>query len=298
MEEFLFSLIPWGTGVIQAVQAGHTPFLDAFFIFVTHFGYDEGYLLLLPLIYWCIDASHGRRLGLLVFVALILNYLSKLVYAVPRPDPNLVRVLVDEPSPSFPSGHAQAILAMWGYLLVVWRNWVFRTLALIIIVLVGYSRVYLGVHFPQDIVGGWLLGLILLGLFLWLEPPVTARLRTWPLWGQLALAIAVPLGLFALKPVGALVPAAATMLGFAAGLVLERRQLGFDSVGSWQQRGLRYLGILLVIAVWAGLRLVFPAGEEFRFIRYVLTGFTATYVVPLIAIRLGWAPQASPSTGT
>jgi membrane-associated phospholipid phosphatase len=289
--QFLESLIPWGTAAIQAVQTIHSPVLDALFVAISFLGNVEGYLLLLPLIYWCLDARLGRRLAIVVFFSLTTNFLAKIVYSLPRPDPAQVRAVLEETSPSFPSGHAQGTLVLGGYLIQAWHSRLFRLVALVMIVLVGFSRVYVGVHFPQDIVGGWVIGLIILGLYLWLEPDVTALLRGWPLWGQLIPAIIIPLGLFALKPVNEFVPSAAGMLGFSLGLVIEQHFLKFKTDGAWPQRALRYLGIVLVVALWAGSRLVFPPGVLFRFIRYALTAFTAAYVVPLILVRLGWAAQ-------
>ncbi|MFQ5612098.1 MAG: phosphatase PAP2 family protein [Anaerolineae bacterium] len=298
MDQYLESLLPWGTGIIQAVQAGHTPFFDGLFKTVTFLGNVEGYLLLLPAIYWCIDARLGRRLGLVVFLSVILNFVAKSIYNLPRPDPALVRVLVEESSPSFPSGHAQTTLVMWGYLFTVWRKRVFGILAGLVILLVGVSRVYLGVHFPQDVLGGWLIGLVLLGVFLWGGARLGPVISAWPLWGQLVLAVVAPLGLFFILPVDDAVPAAAALLGFAVGVALEQDHLRFSADGVWRQRAIRYVAIVLVVAVWAGLRLVFPPGMFFRFVRYALTGVTAAYVAPLIFIWLGWAGRDQPvSTG-
>ncbi|MDQ8730532.1 phosphatase PAP2 family protein [Bradyrhizobium sp. LHD-71] len=110
--------------------------------------------------------DRAGALGLLaaVFGAIVINSLIKLGFARPRPD--LVGPLVEVFTASFPSGHAAVSSSTYLTLAILAsRSATFRpirgyllTLALLLILLIGTSRVYLGVHYPTDILGGWCIG--------------------------------------------------------------------------------------------------------------------------------------------
>lgn len=301
MGAWLDSLMPWGHSVIKMVQTLHHPALHAFFKSLTFLGDELGYMLLLPAIYWCISAKLGRRLGVLVFAGLSVNLLIKAVFGLPRPDPSKVTVLVHEESASFPSGHAQGTIVMWGYIWTQWKNQAAAFLLPALILLIGFSRVYLGAHFPQDILGGWLIGGSIVAAFVYLEPQTSPVLAGWSLPALVGLACAVPLAWFGLAfvpgvlastasvagSIKSLTAASAALLGFSLGLIFERRHLRFGSDGPVTQRSLRFvIGLLPVALVLLGLKLLFPSGILFRFVRYALTGFVAAYVSPWIFLRL------------
>ena len=89
------------------------------------------------------------------------------------------------PSPGFPSGTALHAMLLFGFMAYLCQVWVrtekvrigLQALLILMIAMVGYSRVYLGVHWPADVVGAWLYG----GVFLWVMVgvglPVVERLR-------------------------------------------------------------------------------------------------------------------------
>jgi len=113
-------------------------------------------------LFWAVDRRHAAILFLLVLASGYVNTSAKLLVHTPRPDPTLARVLDFRPyqsgSPAFPSGHTQNAVVVWTYL-AIWirRRW-FSGLAVAMIVLISFSRLYLAVHFPIDIAGGLVLG--------------------------------------------------------------------------------------------------------------------------------------------
>jgi hypothetical protein len=246
----------------------------------------------------------------LAYLALLSNYVNsyaKLIYRIPRPaDPRIVLVR-PEASPSFPSGHAQNAATMGGYLAGrIHRTWV-RILLIGLILLISASRLYLGVHFPQDIVGGWALAAITLLGFYWAgERLIFPWLRRQRFSAQLTLVIVTSAALLLLYPrdqqgsypAGAAIQIAGLLMGFSIGHLLERRYVLFDSGGHWFKRALRVpIGIGLAAIGYAlpGLAATVttsPAGEiALGLIRYALAGFVVACGAPWVFVRLKLAPR-------
>ncbi|MFZ1258589.1 MAG: phosphatase PAP2 family protein [Candidatus Saccharimonas sp.] len=152
---------PIDTGILKAVHRLESHFLDSFIPVATDIGGVVGVsvLTVLALALFVYKKEYIRAIGVFVSVAgaSLLNVLLKSVFERARPD--LWERLVNESSYSFPSGHAMASAAL-GIAVVValwnsrWRWWSFSAAALYI-VFVGFSRMYLGVHYPTDIIAGW-----------------------------------------------------------------------------------------------------------------------------------------------
>jgi membrane-associated phospholipid phosphatase len=168
----------WSSGIalIQALQ-GMGGWIKAPMQAFTALGVPAFYVLLLPLVGWCLDARHGVRLAVFVMASIWLNETVKVMLHQPRPFwlcPDCTVVGADS-SFGFPSGHAQHAMVVWGLLaLELRRRWGWWPVIGLVPFLIGLSRVYLGMHFPSDVVGGWLAGGLLLTLMLRLEGPVAA----------------------------------------------------------------------------------------------------------------------------
>ena len=306
MGEFLASLIPWGTDAILWVQSFRHPFLDVLFQAATSLGEEEFYLIFLPFIYWCLSKQVGVGLTYITMLSHYLNSVVKLIYRLPRPsDPRLV-LLRTETSPSFPSGHAQSAVVNWGYLVTRFRHKIFSIVAVVLILLIAFSRIYVGVHFPQDVVGGLLIGLLLLVAYNWVVGTIEKRRFDLPLPIKLTLSVAIPLTLLFTHPfdVDGTYPAElaattmGTILGMSIGFVLEQEHIRFKVDGLWWKRGLRFiLGMVLVVIFYLGLKLAFP-GEvshsvaiALRMVRYSLVGFCAAFLAPWLFVATSLAEQ-------
>jgi membrane-associated phospholipid phosphatase len=307
MGGWLESLVPWGTEVIVYAQSLSNEWLDSVFGFLTTLGYEEFYLVVLPFVYWCLNKRIGTGLAFISLFSAWLNSAVKYIFTIPRPDdPRIIpKAPRPETSPSFPSGHAQNAVVNWGYLATHFRSWIFRAIAFILVVGIGLSRIVLGVHYPQDVIAGWLMGLLLLALYVWLEKPVGHWLAAQPLALQLALAVLLPLLLILLHPAdaegfpaaAAIVPMGA-MTGLGVGIIMERRLVGFQVRGAWWRRGLRMiLGFLVVAVLYAGSNQLVPDGLSYdleaalRFLRYAILGLTMAFLCPWFFVRLHLAEQ-------
>jgi membrane-associated phospholipid phosphatase len=315
MDEWLESLVPWGTEALVQIQSYCPDWVLSFFRAITFLGQEEFYLLLLPLVYWCVNRQVGAGLGYLLMLSTWLNSVVKHIFAVPRPDDPRLRFLYRETSPSFPSGHSQSAVTNWSYLAFRYRRaWMWAG-AVLLALLIGVSRMVLAVHFPQDLIGGWTIGIVLLVLFAWAEPRAIRWLGTQSRAVQLTLAILVPIALIFLHPTDAdgfypsphaITPAAA-VIGIGVGIVLERAYVRFHAGGPWHQRLLRLLvGMVIVVAIYALPKLILPddlphaAESVARFVRYALIGWATGFFCPWLFVRLGLAPResdaAAPST--
>ena len=307
MGGWLESLLPWGTEVIVYAQSHSNEWLDSVFRFLTTLGYEEFYLVVLPFVYWCLNKRVGTGLAFISLFSAWLNSAIKYIFAIPRPDdPRIVpKAPRPETSPSFPSGHAQNAAVNWGYLAIHFRSWIFRAIAVILVVGIGLSRIVLGVHYPQDVIGGWLVGLLLLAVYVWLERPVGHWVGEQPTAFQLALALLLPLLLILLHPAdaegfpaqAAIVPMGA-LAGLGVGIIMEQRRVGFQVRGEWWRRGLRLVvGLLVVAVLYAGPSQLLPDGLSYdlesvlRFLRYALLGWAVAFLCPWLFVRLRLAEQ-------
>ena len=308
MGEWLQSLVLWGTDVILWLQTFRVAALDGLFVGATYLGEEYFYIGFLPLIYWCINKELGIRLSYLIMLSNYVVGWAKLLYKIPRPaDPRIVP-LRHETSPSFPSGHSMNAATMWGYLaLYIKRTW-FWIVAIALILLIAISRVYVGVHFPQDLIGGLLLGAIVLALYVLLgDRLISPWLRRQPLALRLILGALVPLIMLFVYPrdYAGLYPAetAATvvgvLIGISIGVPLEERYIDFSVAGPVWKRILRLLlGIAVIALIYTGPKLLLPEtmapglDTAIRVLRYALMAFTLTFFAPWLFVRLKLAEHA------
>ncbi len=298
------------------------PQLAEFFRFISLLGQEEFYLVWLPLIYWCLDKRLGKHLAYVFLAAHGLNSLGKHSFRGPRPfwlDSSVG--LGKEVSYGVPSGHTESAMVFYG-LLAFWlkRRWM-TLLALFMIVAMGLSRIYLGVHFVHDVAAGYLVGaVVLVGYFVW-RRYWAVQFSKRILGQRLLAAILVPLGLALvymvvrlfigepdtavswakfipdaeLEGIEAMATAFGSLLGLGIGVNLEASRVCFKSGGAVWKRIVRYLvGMVVTVGLWAGLKIIFPTDPLWlalflRIVRYTLLLLWVGYYGPLVFVRLGLA---------
>ncbi len=288
-----------GIEFVLRLQA-FSPALDKPFLFFTMMGDEIFYLLLLPLLYWTLDRSMGVRLTIVFLLSAYINILAKQLFDQPRPfdiEP-AVKMLVGAEGGGFPSGHTQNAVVVWGYLAARYHRGFMTLLAALLMVLIPLSRVYLGVHFPIDLAGGYVIGAAILLFYLKSEGILASKGDAAPFPAKICLATAVPLVFLLLLPVREEmgVTVTATMLGMGTGFVLERRLVMFGTGGSPGKRLTRFLlGLVVLFVLRIGLKSAFSELEPellLRFIRYGLIGFWGGFGAPLLFALTKLAPSA------
>lgn len=296
--------------------------------FFSMLGYEEFFMLVMPSIFWCFDAALGIRMAVMLLVCNASNNMFKLAFHTPRPYwvSTQVQAYTTETGFGLPSGHAQTAAGLWGVMAASLKQRWMKIALVLVVFLIGLSRLYLGVHFVRDVLAGWLIGGLLLAIYLKIERPVAdwLRRRTFGQQVLLAFASAVVLALMVLIPRAALggwqYPSiwqenaylaspentltpfkidgaftfAGTWFGLFAGLAwLYRRQGGFDPSGTPRQRLLRYvIGVAGILVLWYVLGQLFPREENvfsyaLRFVRYTLVGLWVSAIAPLVFERTG-----------
>jgi membrane-associated phospholipid phosphatase len=318
------NLLDFGIRFISAIQSlgGWQTLPMKFFSFL---GTEEFYMLVLPVLYWCYSTEMGMRVAVILMLSGGLNGAIKVLFRGPRPYwiSTSVTGFASETSFGIPSGHSQNSMAVWG-IMAAWmkKRWAW-IVAILVIFLIGYSRLYLAVHFPQDVLSGWLIGALLLILVWVLWKPVTTWAKKFSPGFQVLIAFFASLILLLVSAlpsiwtlsIGWQAPPewasyatqaisvegdftnAGTFFGLLAGAVLLARLGGFEEKGAWWKLVLRYaLGVAGVLAIRYGLKFIFPGGQDLlswslRYVRYALIGFWMTGVAPWAFLRLKLAEK-------
>ena len=157
--------------MLEALEQIRSPFLDRLMLLVTELGQETVLIVLGLVILWCVSKKLGRYLLSVGLTGVVLTQWMKIVCAVPRPwvrNPNLSIVEAARPQAggySFPSGHCQSAAAVFGSLGRWYRKPLTRAICAVLILLVMFSRMYLGVHTLWDVLTGCGLSLALTFLF-------------------------------------------------------------------------------------------------------------------------------------
>jgi hypothetical protein len=147
----------------------------------------------------------------------------------------------------------------------------------------------LGVHYPHQVVAGWLVGAILLVLFIYLDPRLEHWLASRPLSQQLAFSTGIPILIVLVYQHNDAVGSAAVMCGFGSGFALMRRYCPYSAAGLWWQRVLRtIIGLAGLLILYFGLSFITPGEEEIsqsfyyalRFVRYAVLGLWISLGAP------------------
>ena len=299
----------WGIEFLRVLQDAVGAFgVDLAKIF-TFVGNQEFYILLFPLLFWCVDRALGARVAILYLLSVVLNTDVKDVIVQERPYQLIPDIAQTDPASSYmygegygmPSGHSQFAMTVWGALALWMKKGWFWAVAIVLVLLIGVSRLVLGFHFPTQVLAGWGLGLVVVLAYVILTLPVERWLASLRLEMQLLLAIALPLGLLWLHPVADTIEATAVLLGLGVGLALSQRSIRYVANGAWWQRALRYVvGIIVLLAIYLGLSVVFPEEGEslyvpLRFVRYALMGFWISFGAPWLFTRTRLVPVVQPA---
>jgi len=187
-------------GWVRLIHQLRDPVLDLFFQSLDFFDRQEFFFVLVPIVWMGIGWKPGFKLFSILFLSALMNHFLKGLFASPRPfhlDPALGIIHVH--GLGFPSGAAQTVILLSGLLIKQWQNSWKWLVVIPYVLFVSFSRIYLGLHFPSDILGGWIVGLFLLFIYISIFPKIEASLRgIRPIYAFLFSQL-IPLGLLFLS---------------------------------------------------------------------------------------------------
>jgi membrane-associated phospholipid phosphatase len=294
MESFFSNQILFGEEFLNSIHLFIGGWFDVFMFIITKMGDEIFYTLFLPVLFWCYDRSNSVKIGVIFLVSITINNLIKDIFSNPRPDcSNLlegIRELCTKHSPSspgFPSGHTQGSLSMWGAIMYLIRNRTVIILGLIMIIIIPYSRMYLGVHFLGDIVGGYVLGFLILIIMI---PLIRYTEKRYDRIGDIVLIIAIiviPFIIYNVLPGHHIYNYMGVLSGFLLGALLGRNRIQFNPRNKILSNIIKIaVGFVGLFLVKEGLKMILPSIPVAGFFRYWLMGFWITFIAPLIFSRV------------
>ena len=266
--------------ILRNIQSIANPFLDKLFELITICGEQLVLISIMCIIYWAIDKKFGEYLAYSVLTSVLLNNSIKDIFKMKRPiGEEGIRTLRAETATgySFPSGHTQGAASFYGAIAIYLKKRIYYIISTIIILLIGFSRLYLGVHYPKDVMVGAILGVAVSLMSYYLFNKVNNKILLY----IITFILFIPALTFAnsadfIKGLG-------TYLGFILGIIIEKKYVDFSVEGKVKNKILRVLiGVLILVILKLTLKFILPDTLMFKFISYGIISFVGIGVYPAI----------------
>ena len=280
------------------------PGLNELMLAVTELGGELPFLVIALIVFWCVDKRRGYYVLSVGFLGTLTNQFMKLWFRIPRPwvlDPEftiLEQAREAATGYSFPSGHTQNSVGTFGALAVTNKNKWIKGTCLALVILIPFSRMYVGVHTPADVLVAAAMAIVFLAV---LHPVIYKNDgKNIPVLLAVMTLLAVAFLLFVelypfpmdidLHNLESGVKNAYTLLGSLVGLIIvylvDQKYLHFDTKAVWWAQVLKVaFGLLVVLAVKSGMKTpleVLCGGHMIaRGLRYFLIVIVAGIVWPL-----------------
>lgn len=287
-------------GIVDFIQGNGTGLFYYFFSFISFLGENYVYIAVIGFIYWVYNKKLGEIMVITLAFSAVLNNALKELIGAKRPYekyPDKVQNLRNSTSTgnSFPSGHTQnftALLFAEGFHIKKQR---FFIVATILSTLMMLSRMYLGVHFLEDVVAALLLGILVAYFVSFLYNKYEENIMKLYKMYLIVLLILLPT-LFIFKDHDYFT-SIGLLYGVVIALIFENKFVNFTTDISIKQKVIRYIvGLILLLSVQEGLGMVFDSiinynaslANALDFIRYFFVGFIGFGVYPFIFKKLNF----------
>ncbi|MHA1987030.1 MAG: phosphatase PAP2 family protein [Promethearchaeota archaeon] len=291
--------------------------VQAIFKAITYLGEPVVFIIIIAILYLIYSKTYAKTLAFSLLFSYYLNGVLKEVIQdhrpatnIPGPDHGFI-----EPDFGFPSGHAQTAISFWGHVGNEFKDrysykniQIIPILTSLLIFLIAISRIIIGVHDLKDIIGGLLLGIGFLLLFIYTEPYLTEQFKKLNFLAQIIITALIGIFLFLLgtllfpsaglglvspslvyKDDGVFAQVGGSILGFGVGYLLEQRYVKYDPTHLTKKKKLINLaiGIIILLVVFVPFEYLLEIDSVvYRFFRYALPTFILAYIVPLICTKI------------
>ncbi len=281
------NLMDWQLSVLQWLQQFRHPVLDGFFQFISFSAEETFYIAIAAWLLWCQNKRMAHQIGFAFLSSMVLNPTLKSVIALERPigmdgiDSLRTHTATGH---SFPSGHTQGAASFWTAIAIQMKTRWFSLMCASMIVLVALSRLYLGVHWPMDVLAGIGIGLLWVLFVNWFMA-YAERTHRGLLW---LLLLPFFLAYFAYPDNKDLVTVFGAALGFLAGMQLDLKVLNYQPSGRWWQKAVKFIsGLAVLLLLKIGLKMLLPFNPHIAdLIRYAIIGFWLSFGAPWVFMKI------------
>ena len=284
---------------------------------ITYLGEPVVFIIIIAILFLVYSKTYAKSLAFSLLFSYYLNGIFKEIIQDPRPGTNIPGPDHGfiEPDYGFPSGHAQTAVSFWGHVGYEFKDrYLYKNIQIIpiltslLIFLIAISRIIIGVHDLQDIIGGLLLGIGFLLLFIYIEPYLTEQFNKLNFLAQIIITALIGIFLFLLgtflfpsaglglvtpspfyKDDGVFAQVGGSILGFGVGYLLEQKYVKYDPTYLTTKKKLINLtiGIIILLVAFVPFEYLLEFDNVvYRFFRYALPTFILAYLVPLICTKI------------
>lgn len=286
--------------ILRFFQSIATPFLDVFFELISFLGEEYTIIAIVSWMYWNYSKKEGFLLTFIFVVSSFFNFFLKILFHTTRPYLALEGIEGKRQATAtgyaFPSGHTQGAASLYLTLgLIFKKRWIYYS-AVILSILVAFSRMYLGVHWPVDVFFGLIFGFsIPLIFYKYLHENFDNRKRLFAILRNSLITIymffsflyAYNYFFFSSELVFSdILKLLGVLTGSVLGFILEEKQAPFSNDAKLGIKIVRYLvGIGSTIALLIGLKLLFPVSDLSNYIRYFIVGVWISGIYPILGVK-------------
>lgn len=295
---------------------GESSTVRAIFKVITYLGEPVTYMIIGAILYLGYNKNLAKRSVVILLFSQYLNQTLKGIFQDTRPATNVgVEYGFAEPQYGFPSGHTQNSFSVYEYLSNEFKDeYKYKQVPIVpiilsgIVFLIAISRMIIGVHDLQDVVGGFLIGVGILLLYIYLEPFLSEQFNKLNLIAKLIFTVIISILLFLIgtlwfpnaglglvspprryRDAGAFAQVGGVLLGFGVGYLLEQEYVKYEPSQLTIKKKIIniIIGIVVLLIVFVPFEYLIEIDSVFfRFFRYALMAFILGYVVPLICTKV------------
>ncbi|HOA81190.1 MAG TPA: phosphatase PAP2 family protein [Defluviitaleaceae bacterium] len=268
--------------ILKFIQSFSNDTFDFLFELITMLGEDYFFIIVTALFYWCFNKNLGYKLAFIYLTSGTINTMIKEIIKFPRPIgyEGIRSIRVETAGGySFPSGHTQQTTSLFTTLMIVFKKKWLYFVGIISMLLVAFSRMYLGVHWPTDVLGGLIIGVLWtifsIKLFDWAknkENPI--------LLGVLVIPMFVCILFF---KTSTYFKAIGTLTTLWIGYIVEDKYIKYETKAVWWKQVIKAgIGFFGLVFIKVFVKQLLPLNIYSDFLRYALMGFWMTVISPII----------------